>query len=749
MRKLFWFTLGFAAACFGGSFLHITHWLIPIAAVAGFLSLCCWYLTQWKRELRVAAVIFLGILTGLLWFRGYYAWRLAPLEELHNQTLEVTLEVTDYSWETDYGIAGEAVYSLDGKNYKTRFYLNEKMSLLPGDRVHGEFRMVSTAESERNRYQQGAGIFLLAYPAGEITCEPSESLPLRYYPRYLYLRLTTLADAIFPEDTAVFVKALLVGEDYELDYKTGTDLNISGIRHIIAVSGMHITILFSVLSFLVGRRRFLLALLGIPVLLLFSAVVGFTPSVTRACIMQIMILLAMLLNREEDRLTALALSALVMLAVNPLMIQSVSFQLSVCCMLGIFTVSPILYDWLMADKRLGRWRKKHFVHSLCRGFASSVSMSLGATVFTTPLSALHFGSVSLIGVVTNLLTIWLVTALFCAVLIICLLGLILPGVAGFLAGIAAWAVRFILAVSRCMAAIPLSAVYTRNPAVTVWLTVMYILLAVFILWKLRRPGYFAAAGVLSLCAALLIGWLTPMGSGARLTVLDVGQGQCILYQAEGKAFLVDCGGSYDDDAADAAAETLLSQGIGYLDGLILTHYDRDHAGGVSALLSRIPADQIYLPDMPDPSGYRQEIDRVSSGQQITVSQDAIVSYGSVEIHLFAMYAGKGHDESSMCILFQTENCDILITGDNDAAGERRLMERFDLPDLEVLIAGHHGSKNATSEELLRKCAPDTVIISVGEYNSYGHPSGEVLERLEAAGCQVYRTDLDGTVIYKG
>ena len=99
-------------------------------------------------------------------------------------------------------------------------------------------------------------------------------------------------------------------------------------------------------------------------------------------------------------------------------------------------------------------------------------------------------------------------------------------------------------------------------------------------------------------------------------------------------------------------------------------------------------------------------------------------------------------------MFQAENCDILITGDRNSQGERKLLQTAELPDLEILIAGHHGSKNATSLDLLQATHPDIAMISVGANNRYGHPTTETLERLELYGCDIYRTDLNGTIIFR-
>ena len=132
-----------------------------------------------------------------------------------------------------------------------------------------------------------------------------------------------------------------------------------------------------------------------------------------------------------------------------------------------------------------------------------------------------------------------------------------------------------------------------------------------------------------------------------------------------------------------------------------------------------------------------------------VEAQAVTRLEDIPVTLITGEAGKSVNESGLCVLFQPENYDILITGDRNTPGERALLAQIDLPKLEVLVAGHHGSKSATGLELLTAGAPDAVIISVGENNTYGHPSQEVLERLELFQATVLRTDLHGTITIRG
>ena len=131
-----------------------------------------------------------------------------------------------------------------------------------------------------------------------------------------------------------------------------------------------------------------------------------------------------------------------------------------------------------------------------------------------------------------------------------------------------------------------------------------------------------------------------------------------------------------------------------------------------------------------------------------VSIDTKITFGGAEITIFASETTNTSNESGLSILFRKESCDILITGDKGALGEMLLMHHAQLPELDVLVAGHHGSAGSTGEDLLEKTTPETVIISAGKNNPYGHPSPALLERLDAWGCTVYRTDLMGTIVYR-
>lgn len=735
MRKLMWFTVGFGIACCLAAYgvMH-SEWFLPAEIILFLLFLTGFFIPEKWRFLRRLTVSFLGCSVGFFWFLGFQHIYLSPLDRFQDSEAEVEIKASDYSVKLDYGSRIDGVLMLDGKRYQIRTYLDSDCDVQPGDRIHGRFSL-ELAGQEVSSYFSSKGIFLFAYEKSDVTVLEEAEPTFWCYPAILRHRMQLLLDDCFPEDAAHFAKALLLGDTSDISYATNTAFKLSGIRHIITVSGLHISILYSLVCLITLRRRFLTALAGIPVLLLFAAVAGFSPSVVRACIMIFLMLLAQLFEREYDPPTALAFSVLVMLTVNPLAAASASLQMSVACVTGILLFQKPISSWLKS--RLSGYRiPSRLQLMLC----SSISVTISATSLVSPLTAVYFGTVSLISLLTNLLTLWVVSLLFYGLIVVYLLWLAVPGAASFLASILAWPMRYVLFVSQILADVPMSAVYTKSVYVTAWLVFVYILLIVLLLQKKRQTGVVLCCAALSLCGALLASWAEPLIGSARITMLDVGQGQSILLQSEGKNWLVDCGGDSDTETADIVAETLLSQGISRLDGIIVTHYDRDHSGALNNLLTRIDTELLILPDTRNDFSLPESDTRL-----LWIWEDTEIAIGNHRIRIYGPVYSGSDNENSLCVLFDSQNCDILITGDRTGFGERMLMRHRDLPDVDILVAGHHGAADSTTEELLRAVRPETVLISVKKNNYYGHPSVDLLKRLEDFGCSVLRTDIHGTI----
>ncbi len=746
MRKLMWFAIGFCTACAVGIYFSFGTWLLLSAA---FCLPCAVALLLFKSEKgRRAGLAVCGCFVCFLWLFAYDSMYLSHARAADGETVHLTVVLSDYGYDSAYGMIADGKTELNGKTFRIRLYLEEHDDLSPGDVIAGAFRLRYTAvgAEEESTYHQGKGIFLLGYSQQTPTVMQGDSAS--YFAPRLRKQITQMLDAVFPADVLGFARALLLGDSSLLTYEQDTAFQVSGIRHVIAVSGLHVSILFSLVYLLSGKKRGLTALIGIPVLVLFAAVAGFTPSINRACIMQVLMILALLLNREYDAPTALGFAVLVMLLVNPMSVTSVSFQLSVGCMIGIFLFAGRIQSYFMDEKRLGRFKGSKPITSLLRWIVGSVSVTLSAMATTTPLCAFYFGCISLVGIVTNLLTLWVVSFIFYGIMAACVAGVIwLPAAKG-IAFCVALPIRYVLGVAATLSKIPLAAVYTNSAYVVAWLIFAYVLLSVFLFVKHKRPLIFALCMVLSLGIALGLNRLEVYLEDYRLTVLDVGHGQAIVMQTKEGCYLIDCGGTSPELAADTTAKYLLSMGIYRLDGVIVTHYDADHVAGLPLLLSRIPADRLYLPDTREENTVRTDLSEEYGDKIHWIASESVFSLNNGKITIFGGEKGKTSNESSLCVLFQPENCDILITGDRGTEAERFLLAQTVLPKLDVLVVGHHGSATSTSMELLKQTVPAVAIISAGETDRFDLPADETLKRLDIFGCKVLRTDQDGTIIIR-
>lgn len=733
MRAVVFVTAGFASGL--GLMLYLDSWLLRVLALVILLGLCL-VLGDRSPSIQRILISLAGCILGILWLTGYQAHYLSAVAPLDGTAAHCLIRAEDYSRETAYGLALDGSTELNGKSYRVAAYLDGTDGFSPGDTIEGDFRLSLTTDEGENpsSYYPGKGIFLRAYQKGEITRRAGERR-LSNFPARLRFAIGRMLDRFLSGDCAAFARALLLGDTSKLSYALDTRLKVTGIRHVAAVSGLHISIFFAIVCTMTFRKRYLTAVFGLPLLLLFAAVAGFTPSVNRACIMCGLMVLAQLFSREYDGPTALAFSALVLLVQNPYVISSVSFQLSVASVAGIFAVAPGIQGYFTRFLPKGKSRKSRFLQAA----ASGVSVSLSSQVFTLPLCAYYFGAVSLVGILTNLLVLWIIGPIFWGLIVLCLCGSFSPWLAGIVGFLVSVPIRYVLLVVRLLAACPLAAVYTRSPYIVAWLVLVYVLLGLFLLAGKRRPGLYACCCTLGLCAALIAAWWEPLTSDMSFTMLDVGQGQCLLLRAGSQVYVVDCGGDSDTKTADIAAETLLSRGFSHVDGLILTHLDRDHAGAAENFLSRIQTGFVILPNTAETLEVPADTKSVYASQELSIGGEKGI------LRIFPPVYAADHNEMSLCVLFDTEKCDILITGDRNGFGERSLLRNAEIPEADILVAGHHGAKSSTCQELLDAVRPEIVCISAGEGNPYGHPAPELLMRLTDFGCAVYRTDQNGTI----
>ena len=742
MRKLACFSFAFAAGVLP-NLLGAPRWVCCVLLALFLLTAAVF--GRWKgRQERAVAICAAGLCAGLLWSAAYNRLVIDRAEAMTGESCAFSLELSAYPEPTRYGCTAQGYVERDGTRARATVYLGTyDESWKPGDVLTGEGTLKSSADGENRWYGRSVGIPLQGLLFHEITAEPAERIPVRYWPALLSHRLRITAEALFPADVAGYVRALLTGDKSGLSYQQKSDLQVAGIYHALAVSGMHVSILMSVLALLTMRNRRLYPLVGIPVLVLYCLLIGGAPSVIRASVMQAFLMAAAFFRRESDAPTALGASLLLLTAINPWCLLNAALQLSFLATAGILAFQPRIHRLLMP-------RKLKRLRSLCYWAAGVVSTALSALVLTLPLLSWYFGTVSLLTALSNLLMLPAITAVFALGFLACGVGLFSLPAASVLAAPVTGLLRYVAWCARWIARVPFAAIYPDTAYLILWLCFAY----GAVLWLLLRKKtagrtWGRAFGwiTVTLCISLLCAWQDGRSGSVSFTALDVGQGQCLLFQSGDSTAAVDCGGSYGDEAGETLARALLSGGQNRLHYLILTHYDLDHTGGVRQLLYRIRVDCLLMPDIDPDSEERQELEQLAAacGTAVRyVTEDLSMDFGAGTLQVFAPVSREGGNESSLSILGSFDGYDILVTGDMTMSAEERLLERHDLPDLELFVAGHHGSRYSTGADLLAALTPELVVISVGD-NSYGHPDPAVLERIAAAGAEVLRTDQNGAI----
>lgn len=752
MRRLLIFAAAFAvAAGVYVFFLPPTGTLLLVAAGLGVLTALAGYFL--RGRLRAGYICLLGACVGLLWCVGYRAVALGSAARYDGQTREVTVCALDAPMTSRYGSSVSVELTLDGHRLESVLYLREDApEIRPGDMLRCTAKLSlapASLERDDNRYYRSRGAWYVLSARSGVECIAAERTALRDIPARFSAALRERIYAVFDGDAAGFVAALLTGDRSGLSRQTRNELSIAGIYHTVAVSGMHVSILLGMVMLLCGSRRGLAAGIGIPVIVFFVLMTGAPASAIRAGVMQTLVLLAPLVRREEDSLTSLGAAGLFLLMLNPWSLYDVGLQLSFASVAGILLFAGRLYRAIRKKTRqIGGVPGK-----LVSAAASSLSCSLASTVFSLPLSAYYFGTVSLVAPLVNVLTLWAVSLCFTAGLAIALLAFVWPGGAQGAAWLLGWFARYVLQTARLASQIPCAAIYPENFHLIVWCVFYYAVITAFLVLPRRLNVCTAAISLLvALAAALGLSSAQYHLPEFTITALDVGQGQCLLFQCGTWTAVIDCGGEDAWSAGENAARYLQSRGEYRIEALVLTHYDADHAGGAVQLIERERVERVYLPDSGDDAGLCAEIlaKAVERGTEVCfVREDETLTFDGGSVRLFAPLSDKSSNDSGICVLASAGKYDMLVTGDMTAQTELRLLAEKKPGEVELLVAGHHGAQTSTSYALLGHTRPQTVLISVGEGNSYGHPSPDTLARIETVGATVYRTDECGTITIRG
>ena len=750
MRVLATIGFSFSAGVFLAALLPWNGWQLYAAGGILLLALAWLFAARKQKYFRRGLLILLPLAVSLAYFAGYDHLVRQPIEDRCGAASDFAATVCDWPQATERG--ARVTVELEGY-HRARAVLYGEAELLaarPGDTVTGTAQWQSAAhfDSDDVTHFNARGVYALLYGREDVRLSAGDGDALRWLPQRAGKAFREKVAAIWDDPrVSGFLTAELTGDKSAMDDGDYLAMQETGLAHLFAVSGLHCAFLVTLLALLISRRQRLLCAVTIPLLLFYMVMVGMSPSVVRACIMQIFLLIAPLFRRGSDPLTSLAAALLVILLCNPFAAASVSLQLSFSATLGMVLLSPRLYK-LLAGWYKGKCRPLRA--ALCF-VAANLSATLSAVVFTAPLTAWYFRIFVLVAPLSSLLAVPAAGWSFMAAFVTVLLGFVWLPLASLLGWISWVLVRYILWIANGMMSWRYHAVYFTNPYLIYWLLFLY---AAFIGCAATPDGkrkylLASALSVLTLTAAIWVNRQDYQYGVLTALTLDVGQGESVILTSGGETALVDCGSSNSyKDPGGLAADTLHSMGVRELSAVVVTHHHADHTNGLYEVLRRIPVQTIYLPDIEDEYGVRERLVSLAEekGAQVTyVTKETADTLGDTVLTIYPpVQSGGDLNELGLTALASAGDFDLLITGDMSGSTEKKLVETYALPNIEVLVVSHHGSRYSSNIRFLKAVTPEAAVISVGD-NNYGHPSEETLQRLLAVGADIWRTDQQGTI----
>lgn len=655
-------------------------------------------------------------------------------------------------------------------------------------KVRGKLRQFEEAANKGNfdsrKYYLSLG-FYGKIEAGTIEVINSEYSGIRQGLYELRMEIIERLEKLCSDNKGIFsiinnkngiIGAIILGDKTDLDSDIKELYSVSGIAHILAISGLHISFIGMAIYRLLRRRfRFLFsAAVSIPVVLSFGIMSGFGISTIRAIIMFILKIIGEVLGRKYDAITAISLAGLVLLVQNPFVVCNSGFQMSFGAIIAIVLILPIVEEILNTDNKI--------IKVLSANFTISLVMN--------PILAWNYYELPTFSFLLNIVVVPLmsvvivssIAGIFCS----CIMfgfgkAVIFPG-----CGILELYTFLCNIINKSSVA----SIVVGQPKVTIIIVYYAILLVVLFGLKNIRTKYTRAekerniikkeTGLVlekkakkerrikgqnvKLRLACIVGFLLLNcliyyipNPGFYITFINVGQGDGILIHGDnGTKVMVDGGSTSEKQVAkNCIVPYLKAEGIGTIDYSIITHTDKDHISGILEILennnsNRIRIKNLVMPDINMKDDTYNELIEKAKLKKINVlyiKKGDTLSLGKTKIKcIYPETTTTASDKNDYCTVLSVKNktSKILLTGDISKEIEEKIKDDIE-ENYTVLKVAHHGSNYSSSEKFLKKVNPKYSIISVGKNNSYGHPGNETMERLRKQGGVIYRTDEKGGI----
>lgn len=569
-------------------------------------------------------------------------------------------------------------------------------------------------------------------------------------------------ESMYDEPVAGFLQGLLLGERTEIEPVWERQYATLGIVHLLSISGLHVTVLAGAVYFifnLLGLTREKAALVVLLFLPAYAVLTGMDAPVIRATIMAGLAMIALVFRKPKDSFSFLGVAFLLQLVWNPYQIFEAGFQLSFLLTAGLIALTePIV-------------RKLSVFHPSIRYPAAG---NLIAQWLSFPVVIYHFHEYSILSWLANLLFVPLFSFLILLPAFVTLLwGLIFPSGAELLAGVLQSLILTVQSLVEWL--IEWQAFHLTWQSPPGWWIILYYVITVLGMWEWLQPhGRKLVQAGYGLLLVILIGiaWTGKDHSTVRLAFLDVGQGDATVVETgSGFTALIDGGGNASlfreswqkrrdpfEVGADVIVPYLKSRGIRQIDLLIMTHGDADHINGLADVIERFPVQKVVRNFHFSRNEIEHKIMEKLRKRKIPVylAKTGITWRIDEKVLLTFMHpepdSGSGNlketNDDSVVSLLSIHDFHVLFPGDIGVETEKRLLRRWNWPKIDLLKVAHHGSETSTHEQWLQVLNPGYAVISAGKYNMYGHPAPEIISRLKKRGISIWRTDLQGAVIFE-
>jgi len=637
--------------------------------------------------------------------------------------------------------------------------IQKTRALLVGDKIKVSARM-SNIESFRNfnppasvRTMKIQNIHNKAYSKSPLLVEKLESREKISLARTISLirqRLQEKIETHFPgeegklSEKGAVMEALMLGERDRIPDSLIRTLQKSGLYHLFAISGAHIGIIsFLIFSFFKIIRLPTRISYGLLMffLVFYALLVEGRPSVFRATIMALAFLTGKLIWSQVNLLNTLALSAFILLVLNPMQLYSLGFQLTFMATLCIILFFPKIMKYMP---------------KLPLRTSEIFALSCAAYIGVMPFIAFSFNRITFSSLLLNIAAIPLVGLIMAAGYVFLMTAFAVPFLAGFLADMCGILIQGLVYLSHFPDIVSFVSFRVPTPHILVVVFYFVFLFSFLLPSAIKKQKWISSICFLAISAVLITYPFSPKTEFLSVTLIDVGQGESILVEFPGhQKMLVDGGGFFDDryDIGEKVVSRFLwNKGIKKLDIIVLTHAHPDHLNGLKSITRNFKIREFWEAVSPIDDPSYSEFKSMIQGKAIhfRAFRGHTRSIEGVMIEVLHPQNNltetlQAHNDQSIVIRLSFRDIAILLTGDIGENAEREIMESSDLLKSQVFKSPHHGSKSSSSPVFLEAVEPEIIVISVGNQNIYGLPDPMTLERYDSVGAKIFRTDTHGAI----